>query len=86
MQKQLADLKIKNEQDLYKDIDMIQNEKTRAKLLQESAFLRKNRHVERDPEITVKFQDGEKFIEELGGDVKEEAKNVDIDIVQLVVR
>ena len=69
---------------------MIQNEKTRDKLIKESAnnsFLRQNRHAERDPEITLKFQDGGRdILDELGPELKEEDKsNDDYDIVTFII-
>jgi hypothetical protein len=58
VQKQLEDLKIAQEQ-FNKDLELVKSKYPN--------FLRKNKHAERDPDVTLKFKDGGKrILEEMG--------------------
>ena len=59
VQKSLDDLKIQQEQ-FKRDVDLLKSK---------NVFLRQNQHVDRDPDITLKFKDGgRKILEEIGID------------------
>ena len=58
VQKQLEDLKIAQEQ-FNKDLELVKSKYPN--------FLRKNKHADRDPDVTLKFKDGGKrILEEMG--------------------
>lgn len=55
--------------------------------LGDSGFLRQNRHVERDPNCTIKFKDGGvSIMEELEIDQEEEKQSESTDIILFLMK